>query len=638
MQNSFGRVLTLPPPTDILETMNKKNSPPYRTLSATAAGIAALLAFHPSTLPAMPVTDAGAIAQLQTLNVTAAKILGDTTVINSNTGVIRDNTTQIMNDTIEIRKDVDLMQKDIEIMRKIGEARQALTLKIAQLSELTAQGNVFKADPFADAVATTGIADNGSSINDILAEMGQYMKTPDDLSGDPGLDTVTKEKMVEESFAQNTEPAFKIEDTDASSTSSTATGLADTLVTPQEGGMAEVRSKIESLFDNSWNGYGFTGKGAKYMQSMVGAGGRTLGLDYVPPIGSVVLSDRQKAILKGFLSQNVRENYRRVSKSGGNPWEVMPGLYVRPKTDADALYEEMVLGPNATAGSQTAFFAAAAVYAGSQYDPIRGFSAKAEYNLPVNINNMLSRGAYEAIDKYNRENGIPTTENPYGNFGKSIAPVISDIVMSSAPGRQLVITQKDLDRASTMKGISFNGAPSTADGWRDLFARSARAEEEFIRVATTGSTGAESDVFVVFGLNKGDTQTYNSKILESSTRLSQNNKTLLTQCCLLKYNQDALEKVIALEEALASLSSSATKENVVEMLPMLRESVQNTILVLQNRIGQLQAQIDSLLKDRHEALVQRQGVVEMYQKKIEDNSKGQVERLLMLASPGAVGM
>jgi len=113
---------------------------------------------------------------------------------------------------------------------------------------------------------------------------------------------------------------------------------------------------------------------------------------------------------------------------------------------------------------------------------------------------------------------------------------------------------------------------------------------------------------------------------------------LLTQVCLLNYNQESLAAVIKLEEALARLSAAATAQNVVEMLPMMRDNAQNTIMVLQNRIGQIQAQVDTLLKEKHEALVERQKIVEEYRQIIVENSKPAVEKLMMMTAPTSLPM
>ena len=595
---------------------------------------------------AYPVTDAGVIAQLTTLNATAARIEGHAASINSSSATTAQNTTQIMADTAQINKTtlatLPKIQEDIQIMREIGEARQKLTLEITKLSELVNKGNVLKTDAFAKAVADQNVSSSvsgGDSITKILQEMGGYTKTPWDLTGDPGLDSVTQDQMATNSFSVGDDLSYRFENEDGAVEQ-------DTLLVPSEAGMTEVRAKLETLFGRSWNGYGFVGKNAGYMQAMVGHGGRLLGFDYVPPVGDISLSETQRGRMKNLgtssmnnvLRNHLRENYRRVTQSGGNPWEIMPGVYVRPRTEADALFEKMVLSSEATPGTEAAFYAAASSYSKTQYDPFWGFSENAELQLPVSVNEILTRGAYASVQEYLEERGSDATQNPYGNFGKSIAPVLASLVDNTAPGTNLLITASDLEKAEQAQGLSLKGTPSTPQEWREMFARSEAAEADYIRAAAAGTAPATTQPTILFGLNTRDTKIYNSKIIANSTRLSQNNKTLLTQVCLLNYNQESLAAVIKLEEALARLSAAATAQNVVEMLPMMRDNAQNTIMVLQNRIGQIQAQVDTLLKEKHEALVERQKIVEEYRQIIVENSKPAVEKLMMMTAPTSLPM
>jgi len=613
-----------------------------------SAAIVATALLAPQAPAAYPVTDAGVIAQLKVLNTTAKAIEGQAIAINQSSATTARNTTQIMSDTAQINQTtlatLPKIQQDIQTMREIGVARQNLTYRIAQLTELTLKGNAFKEDAFALAVAQTGIpvsVSGADSMDQILREMGEYIKEPWDLSGDPGIRRTTQDQMKQNSFDAGADLSYKFDN-------------VDTLITPKEAGIDEVLGELESFYNLSWGGnqasgkIGFTGMNADYMRAMVSHGGRVIALDYVPPVTSISLSETQKSRLKklrssalnDILRNHIRENYRRATQAGENPWEIAPGVFVRPKTEADVLFEKMVISEDATPATELAFYAAASSYSKTQYDPYWGFSEKAEFSLPVNMNDVLSRGAYGAIQRYNREHGIPETENPYGNFGKAIAPLLVEIVNRTSPGCNLVITEGDMERASQIDGYSLKGVPGTSQEWEEMFARSKQTQDQYIRVAqaAAGADKPSEEVVVYFGLNKRDTKIYNSKIIANSTRLSQNNKTLLTQVCLLNYNKKALKEVIALETALHNLTMSTSEQNIVEMLPMLRDSVQNTIMVLQNRIGQQQAQIDSLLKDRYETLATRQGIVEEYRQVIVDESKGQVERIMMSTAPTTLNM
>jgi hypothetical protein len=553
-------------------------------------------------------------------------------------------------DVEEIRADVDIVQKDIEVMRKVAEARQTLADKINKLTELTAKGNALKKDPFANALSTTGVAD-GESIIAILQEMGEYIKTPDDAPEGHLAKITTDDIWHQEAGAPVTLPDGTKGYSMPAIYRINAEGDVDedTMVTPEVAGTQQViDDSYEPLLSNSWNGTRFIGKNAGYLKALVGHGGQPIGLDHIPPAFPVVLSSAQKQELKKIaeptttsslnkmLQQHLRENYRKATMSGKNPWEVSPGLFIRPKTDADALYEEMVTGSSSTPGSATAFFAAASVHGGTQYDPYRGFAPKGDLTLPVSVNDILSRGAYSEIQNYNKKHGIES--NPYANFGKTIAPVIAEVVSRTRPGQNVTITASDIEKAKQSKSLGFKGEPVTAEGWKDLFARSEASQSEYIRASLvteiTGedATPAPTDLFVMCGLNARDTQIFGSKMMANSTRLSQNNKTMFTQACLLEYNREALEAVVALSDALEEEAQATSAKNIIEMLPAFRDQVQNTILVLQNRIGQLQAQLDSLLKDRNQTLTDRQAVIEDYRQQIAKGAKAEVEALLMRIS------
>jgi hypothetical protein len=543
------------------------------------------------------------------------------------------------------------MQRDIEIMRRIGQKRQELTLSLARLEALAAAGQVFKNDPWAEAVATSGVT--GSSLEKIFKEMGSYGPKPlDDNNLEGGVD-VGKANLQEraegtmwgESFTADGEYGLDVQASE---------GSFSTAVKPQDV-IADVKSAKQSLIGRSYNGYGFVGLGADYVENMVGVGGRIVSLDYVPPFGSVLLNPQQKQALKDILAaqvtSNIRKGYRGAGPGESNPFELAPGFIVRPLTEADSLYDKMVRF--GSPDTEAVFWASAAVYGGSQYDPTRGFSPEGKFRAPVNMNNVLSNGAYQAIQEYNEANGIAS--NPYGQFAKAVAPIVGGRLEATRPGAKVVITAEDVRRAEggASQGLSSTGIPSTPEEWIGVFARSKKAHSDWVKAAfaegmpsglnigpagvsagaPAGGVVEASDVFVGMGLSRADTKEYTSRIMANSSRLSENNKSLLVSVLTAKYNQECLEKVVALEEELKGLGEGADVESIIETIPMMRQNAQNTILVLQNRLAQLQAQVEEQLESKHSTLVERQKIVQEYRDKISENGRGVVERVLSLASP-----
>jgi hypothetical protein len=269
------------------------------------------------------------------------------------------------------------------------------------------------------------------------------------------------------------------------------------------------------------------------------------------------------------------------------------------------------------------------------------------------MNNVLSNGAYQAIQEYNEANGIAS--NPYGQFAKAVAPIVGGRLEATRPGAKVVITAEDVRRAEggASQGLSSTGIPSTPEEWIGVFARSKKAHSDWVKAAfaegmpsglnigpagvsagaPAGGVVEASDVFVGMGLSRADTKEYTSRIMANSSRLSENNKSLLVSVLTAKYNQECLEKVVALEEELKGLGEGADVESIIETIPMMRQNAQNTILVLQNRLAQLQAQVEEQLESKHSTLVERQKIVQEYRDKISENGRGVVERVLSLASP-----
>jgi len=575
---------------------------------------------------------------------------------------IKDLTVSIENSTKLTEQHTNKMQRDIEIMRRIGQKRQELTLALARLDALTAQGEVFKNDPWVEALAVQGLT--GSTIEKVFKEMGTYRTNPLDMGDklDDGVtigqsrnggpvgaqaqadDYNTNSTLYDQSFLYDGEFGMDVR---------SGTNQWTTAVVPEDV-MGPVRRQLESLTGLSYNEYGFTGKNANYMPSVVGVGGRLIALDFVPPFANVMLNPQQKETLRQALKSSVRNgrsSYHQASTAQGNPFELAPGVFVRPRTEADDLYEKMVL--NGTPASEATFWASAAVYGGSQYDPTRGFSKEGKFAPAVNMNDVLSGGAYEAVERYNKSKGL--TRNPYGQFAKAVAPILGDKLTGLEAGRKLHFTAEEVKKgeaAARSQGLSSLDIPSSPEEWKAVFARSEKAHGDWIKAqfaplaggssTTSGQSGNREEepeaVFVGFGLGANDTREYTSKILANSTRLSENNKSLLISVLTVKYNQECLEKVVTLEEELKRLSDSADNESIIEVLPVMRQNAQNTILVIQNRIAQLQAQVEEQLKARHDTMVQRQEIVESYRKKISETGMGQIERLLSLLSPAGLGM
>ncbi len=644
------------------------------------------------------------------------------TDIKALTDQIRQLSAMIENSTRLTEQHTNKMQRDIEIMRRIGQKRQELTLSLARLEALTTQGNVFKDDPWARAVATSGVT--GTTLEKVFTEMGSYGKDPLDIGnklkkggvdvgrawtatsidGGAGMGVEQQDgqggTMWGESFALEGEYGLDVQ----SGSSSYST------VTLPENVMEPVLGRKQSLLNLSYNDYGFVGLGARYMENVVGVAGRVVAMDYVPPFSNILLNDQQKDILKRILNQRARggafSGYK-AATGDSNPFEIYPGVIVRPRTEADTLYEKMVL--NGTPESESTFWASAAVYGGSQYDPARGFSPEGKFPVAVNMNDVLSNGGYSAVQEYNKQHGIAT--NPYGQFAKAVAPVLTDRLAQTKPGAKLVISAEDVrtgQAAGADQGLSSFGIPATTEEWIGVFARSKKVHGDWIKASaalgdaprgrceygsliglssdtivttdfcdqdgdgvddryqtgpgippvrgdegrsrpdrtspgfpmTDGETGGpaplsppSTEIFVGLGLSRADTREYTSKIMANSARLSENNMSLLMTVLTAKYNQECLEKVIALEEELKRLSDGADAESIIETLPMMRQNAQNTILVLQNRLAQLQAQVETQLQAKYAALNERQQIVQSYRDTIRDNGRGVVERLLTLASP-----
>lgn len=557
---------------------------------------------------------------------------------------IKDLNVLIENSTRLTEQHTNKMQRDIEIMRRIGQKRQELTLALARLEALSGAAEVFKNDPWATAAATSGVT--GTSLEKIFKEMGSYGPAPLDTAKlDAGVevgdgDSRTEGTMWGESFTTDGEYGLEVYNGD---------NVFSTAVKPQDV-IDGVKSAKESLIGRSYNGYGFVGLGAGYVENMVGVGGRLVSMDYVPPFSNIILNDQQKRALKEILSGTVtgsiRKGYRAASTGDINPFEIVPGFFVRPRTEADDLYEKMVL--RGTPETEATFWSSAAVYGGSQYDPAKGFSSEGKFKAAVNMNNVLSNGAYQAIQEYNQANGI--TSNPYGQFAKAVAGVVGVRLEETKPGAKLVITAEDVTsgKSGARNGLSSLGGPSTPEEWTGLFDRSKKVHGDWVKAAfaevpaTAGVTGPENmpmpdtedaEVFVGIGLSKADTKEYTSKIMANSSRLSENNKSLLVSVLTAKYNQECLEKIVALEEELKRLGDGADVESIIETIPMMRQNAQNTILVLQNRLAQLQAQVEEQLQSKHGTLTDRQSIVQEYREKITKNGRGVVERVLSLASP-----
>lgn len=562
---------------------------------------------------------------------------------------IKDLNILIENSTRLTEQHTNKMQRDIEIMRRIGQKRQELTRSLSQLEALSSTGQVFKNDPWAQAAATSGVT--GSTLEKIFKEMGSYGRKPLDarkleegiqVGSDGAAESPLSggDTMRSENFSVDGEYGLDVQGGEVE---------YSTVTKPQDV-IGEVNAAKQELIGQSYNGYGFVGLGAGYVENMVGTGGRLVSLDYIPPFGNIILNPQQKAKLRGILGSRVKTGYRAATTGDRNPFEIVPGFIVRPRTEADNLYEKMVLSGDAE--SSAVFWASAAVYGGSQYDPARGFSAEGKFKAPVNMNDVLSNGAYQAVQDYNESKGI--TVNPYGQFAKVVAPILTRRLGETKPGSKLVIRAEDVRRAEGINsdGSAAVGIPSTPDEWIGVFSRSKKVHGDWIQAAfAEGLAGAigdaaserrvtpnpqsrgDDDVFVGMGLSKTDTKEYTARVMANGSRLSENNKSLLVSVLTAKYNQECLEKVVALEEELKQLSDGADVESIIETLPMMRQNAQNTILVLQNRLAQLQAQVEEQLQAKHATLVERQSIVQEYRDRITNNGRGVVERVLSLASP-----
>jgi hypothetical protein len=648
--------LTRVAPTAIIYIMNTiKKSTALIAAAIFAAGIASTSA---QTVLYVPAVDYAKESQQRTHN-------QHLSAIQSLTEQIKNLTISIENSTKLTEQHTNKMQRDIEIMRRIGQKRQELTLELARLEALTAQGEVFKNDPWVEALTTQGMT--GTTIEKIFKEMGSYGHSPLDKgnmldggvtlgssrnqeTGDQGNGLNTDATLHDQSFIYDGEFGLHVQ---------TGTNSWNNAVLPQEV-MEGVVANLQSLTGLSYNSYGFTGVNADYMPNVVGVGGRIIALDFVPPFANVMLNNDQRETLRGAIGGTAmfgREHYRRATAAGRNPFEIAPGIIVRPRTEADALYEKMAALGQGTPESEAIFWASAAVYGGSQYDPARGFSKEGKFTPVVNMNDVLSGGAFSAVEKYNKSQGL--THNPYGQFAKTVAPILGAKLTGLEAGRKIHFTAEDVRRgeaASKAQGLSSIDIPSSPEEWKGVFARSEKMHNDWIKAqfvdlpvtnnisSNQTSTPSQSptqnaaDIFVGIGLGPNDTREYSSKILANSTRLSENNKSLLVTVLTVKYNQECLAKVVELEEELKRLSDSADNESIIEVLPMMRQNAQNTILVLQNRIAQLQAQVEEQLKSRHETMVNRQEIVKEYRDKITETGMAQIERLLSLLSPSGLGM
>lgn len=313
------------------------------------------------------------------------------------------------------------------------------------------------------------------------------------------------------------------------------------------------------------------------------------------------------------------------------------GLFVRAETDLDAAYYHMV--QKGSPAQRFAFRAATTRDSGLAYDPTIGEFDPSERVQSTNLNNSMSGGAYNAVERF-RMAAQTNDPNAYRGFAATLAPVAATIVASAQPGKRLAISPQLVEEASKMAPLNLRSFGRLSD------LANPNAEEYFAAILDmidakygpkylpAANTGEPNPAIVTVSLPSKQANEYEQRMKASDLRISQNSRMLNICVSTINYTQKALEAASRLRAALQGIASSSNQSNALESVPAMIQNTDNSILFLQRQISDYSLEVERLSKERNAELSTRADFVRDSYDSLEKNALARMHRVLLARYAG----
>lgn len=284
-------------------------------------------------------------------------------------------------------------------------------------------------------------------------------------------------------------------------------------------------------------------------------------------------------------------------------YQVNEGIYLRPQSDLDGAYNELVA--NGTAAEQMAFWSATTYHHGTTYSPLVGNFHDGERVNPFNLNDTLSGGAFFAVEEYNALKG--QSGNPYSDMARTLAPSMTAILAGTQQGQRLEVASDDIARAKKMQPVNLRAFKPLAYNPADLPESTmiAMARSGHFPTATVSAGGGTASSVVTVGLTDPEQDEFDGRILKSDIRLSENYRMMNICQSMLTYSNDAITAISRLRAALTGISSEMTELNAIETVPGLIMMCDQMILFLKRQHADYSLEIERLRKESNVELAAR---------------------------------
>jgi hypothetical protein len=385
---------------------------------------------------------------------------------------------------------------------------------------------------------------------------------------------------------------------------------------------------------------------------MAGVGGLPIAMDRIAPTALVplqgsgtILSQLTKAassaaggalrqlpgaLLSGISPENFAKQF--VGAAAGGAAQQLAGslvgngVFVRPYAgQMDDLYAAF-----GTSSDPTLAMATHLKLSNSGYLPMGGVltGAGAGNIGPVNMNNVLSQGAYDAVDGYMRKSGV-TQSNPYGVFARDMTEYAIDSVAKAKPGDPIVITpaavkarqsgaQPPAENPLATRQVPPLMAPSSTSpsGQASPSAPPARTQPPMVAAVTP--TSQEMDQ-------------RNSLLDVSDKRIGEVQSQVKRTEAIKSHTHDVIDELNKLVKQAEEIRKKLDNVNAVPEITQVVVDLQSEIARQQQFIHTLDQNLDDLAQRRYELLKDRQAIVQLAQSRLQSDATRRVGEIASAA-------
>lgn len=246
----------------------------------------------------------------------------------------------------------------------------------------------------------------------------------------------------------------------------------------------------------------------------------------------------------------------------------------------------------------------------------------------VNLNNVLSSGAYDAVDAYLKKEGV-TNSNPYAVFARDMTGWAVDAVSKAKPGDSIEANARDVsaqqngEKANSSNPLSNLKAPPLMASAVPL-PRTNSSDQSAPAPTSEPSQPQVPPMVAAVTPTAQEAQQRDKLLAESDKRISEVQAQIRRTQAIKTHTYDVIEELNKLVKQAEEIRKKLDNINAVPEITQVVIDLQSEIQRQQNFIHTLDQDLDTLSQRRYELLKDREAAMGAFTDRIQKDARRRV--------------